>query len=281
MRQGYLKDPSVSFCAINGSEEHENTIQVTDFGQGAHLHELVSKIYLGKGVPSFGCDFKHQPYEHSAFFYLQQCELENVELPYFFITGNKSFYKILKKMMVKTYMGNVSPYEPKDGPRKEKELSFLSKMKKMFVGSSPALKSDKENILSVEIFEELKKKFNVFHLHLSYNEKKIEKIKLDDWREALGEECVFELQTPNAMIDVILGVIALTSGSRTMEEYSKDMEKRGQSIERIKEVQYSLRHLTPKFLEKNVLKYQKAEKEEDIGNTGKENKSKEEKKEEN
>lgn len=267
MMQGYLKDPSVSFCAIDDTLDRA-PLQVTDFGQGVQIDQLISKVYLEKG--GSGTESEHEAYELSAFFYLQQCELENVALPYFFITGDEHFYQRINKKVLEKIMGNV-PYEPK------KEVSFFSKVKKFFGGSN---NEDNENFSSLEIWKELKKKFNVFHLHKPYIRQKLQKGELDDWVQALGEEWILELQTPKAVIDVILGVIALTSGSRTMEEYIKDMETRGQSAERIEEVKYSLRHLTPKFLKDKVIRFEKKTvTEEKIDNTSKQNKIEEEKKE--
>lgn len=251
MMQGYLKDPSVSFCAID--DTHDNVpLQVTEFGQSVEIDKLISKIYLESG--GSGEMPQHEAYELSAFFYLQQCELENVELPYFFITGDEHFYQRIKKQVINKIMGDVS--EPFEKKKENVSLpSFFSKVKKFFGGSTDEPKQ--EDISSIEIFKALKKKFNVFHIHKQYFSKQLQKDELNDWIEALGEEWILELQTPKAVIDVILGVIALTSGSRTIEEYIKDMENRGQSVERIKEVKYSLRHLTPKFLENNLVKFPK------------------------
>ena len=44
----------------------------------------------------------------------------------------------------------------------------------------------------------------------------------------------------------MLGVIAITSGSRTLEEYLKDMDGRGQTKERIEEVKISLLNYSKK-----------------------------------
>lgn len=265
MMQGYLKDPSVSFCAIDDTLDRA-PLQVTDFGQGVQIDQLISKVYLECG--GSGTESQHEAYELSAFFYLQQCELENVELPYFFITGDEHFYQRINRKVVEKIMGNV-PYEPKE------DVSFFSKVKNFFGGSA----HDKENFSSLEIFKQLKKKFNVFHLHKPYYSQ-IQKGELNDWKEALGEEWILELQTPKAVIDVILGVIALTSGSRTIDEYIKDMEARGQSTERIAEVKHSLRHLSPKFLKEKVIRFQKPINEEKITETSKETNIEEEKKEE-
>lgn len=305
MMQGYLKDPSVSFCAVDDTQD-KAPLQVTDFAQGVQMDNILSKIYLEGG--GAGERSRHEAYELAAFFYLQQCDLDNSELPYFFITGDEHFYQRIKKQVVKNIMGDVPAPLKKEQEtideinkerieiQKEKEkssLSFFSKLKNFFgLENEPTapfktvieevreLKEDE--ISSLDIFKALKKKFNVFHIHKQYFTNLLPQDELVDWIQALGEEWILELKTPKAVIDVILGVIALTSGSRTMDEYIKDMKARGQSFERIEEVKHSLRHLTPKFLEKNVLRFQKNIIEEKIEEKEQEakNKIEEEKKEE-
>ena len=221
MMQNYLTDPSLSFCAVDDTKDRA-PLQVTDFGQGVQIDQLISKIYIERG--GSGTEEYHEIYEMAALFYLEQCELSNnCELPYFFITGDEHFYLKVKADIVEKIMGFIPP---------------------------------KDIINSVDVWRELKKKFNVFHIHKPYAKGKIEQGELTDWFNALGEERILEMKTPKAVIDVILGVIALTSGARTLEGYVKDMEERGQEKERIEEVVYSLRHLTPKFLKENVVRLQ-------------------------
>ena len=222
MMQNYLSDPSVSFCAVDDTFD-QAPLQVTDFGQGVQIDQLISKVFLESG--GSGEEGAHEAYELSALFYARQCELKNAELPFFFITGDEHFYKFIKSDHVQKILG----YKPKH---------------------------DKE--LAVTVWHELRKKFNVFHLHKPYGSK-ISKEELMDWTEALGPERILEMETPKACIDVILGAIALTSGARTMEGYIKDMEVRGQSKERIKEVVHSLRHLKKEFIENETIKFKVAE----------------------
>lgn len=234
-----MEDPSLSFCAVDDTGDRA-PLQITDFGQGVQIDQLISKIYLESG--GSGTEDRHEAYELSAYFYLRQCQLTNVEIPYFFITGDEHFYSRVRAKIVKDVMGMAMSEEP----------SFFDKVKNFFG------KTEGKDCSSVTIWRELKKKFNVFHLHKPYRSQ-IEKGELADWVDALGQESILEMKTPKAVIDVILGAIALTSGARTMEGYIKDMEARGQSKERIEEVCYSLRHLTPKYLKDNVVRYKVAQ----------------------
>lgn len=224
MMQGYLSDPEVSFCAVDDTMD-QAPLQITDFGQGVQIDQLISKVYLESG--GSGEESRHEAYELSALFYARHCELLNPELPFFFITGDEYFYKKLKGKHVEKILG----YKPKE-----------------------------QNEDSIHVWKELTKKFNVFHLHKPYDSK-ISKGELKPWEEALGKERILEMKTPKACIDVILGAIALVSGSRTLEGYVKDMEVRGQDKARIEEVLHSLRHLTPEFLKSRTLRFKPKEEE--------------------
>jgi hypothetical protein len=44
------------------------------------------------------------------------------------------------------------------------------------------------------------------------------------------------MKTPKAVVDIMLGLLAITSGARTLKTYIDDMKTREQSPERIAEV---------------------------------------------
>ena len=214
MMQGYLTDPSVSFCAIGDATCDDAPLQITDFGQGVQLDQLISKIYLEGG----GGGGSEESYELSAYFYLKNCNLINAELPYFFVTGDEHFYTAIQ-------------------PKYFKEVFGIQEGK----------------LMAKDIWKELLKKFNVFHLHKTYFQKDEDVEILNQWKMAIGEARILPVQTPKACIDVILGVIALTSKVRTMEQYIEDMRDRGQTEDRIEEVRLALRGLTEDFLNTQVV----------------------------
>lgn len=49
MMQGYLQDPAISFCAIGDAKMDDVPLQVTSFGQGKQIDEVLSKMYLEGG----------------------------------------------------------------------------------------------------------------------------------------------------------------------------------------------------------------------------------------
>ncbi len=79
----------------------------------------------------------------------------------------------------------------------------------------------------------------MFLLHKEYYYKDEEKRILQQWREVLGEG-VLQLRDPKAVIDVMLGAIALTSKTRDLGSYIDDMRGRGQTPGRLREVEEAL-----------------------------------------
>ena len=215
MMQGYLPDPSVSFCAIGDATCDDAPLQVTEFGQGSGIDQLISKIYL-EGNGGSG---SYESYELAGYFYLNCCEIKNAELPFLFITGDEHYYATLEAKTIRNVLG-----------RKD------------------------EKIHSINIWKKLKTKFNIFFLHKEYefNPKENEHI-IRQWVQALGKERVIEIYTPKACIDIILGIIALTSGTRTLDEYCEDLVEREQSEERVKEVRMALIGLHEDFIDNEII----------------------------
>ena len=56
------------------------------------------------------------------------------------------------------------------------------------------------------------------------------------WEEVIGGERILELHDPKSVIDVMLGAIAIVSGTRNMDKYMMDLDSRGQSETRKREV---------------------------------------------
>ena len=68
---------------------------------------------------------------------------------------------------------------------------------------------------------------------------------LNQWRSAIPEDNVLVITTdPKAIVDVMLGVIAMTEEKRTLEEYDGELKDRYQSDKRRQEVRGALRRLS-------------------------------------
>ena len=209
MMQNYLKDPSISFCAVGDATSDQSPLQVSEFGQGKEIDQLIGKMYLEGG----GGGNQHESYELSAYFYDHHVELTNVEIPFFFLTGDEGYWEKLSGGTIDNIIG-ANPHQD-------------------FIGKN--------------IWQDLMKKYNVFLIKKPFTNLKVEPKIIKQWNEALGEERVLLIKTPKACIDVILGAIAITSGARTMEGYIKDMKDRQQSEERIEEVSNALIKYVKKF----------------------------------
>jgi hypothetical protein len=220
MIQQYLQEPAISFCAIGDAKTDKAPIQITEFGQGKEIDEQISKVFLEGG----GGNNAVESYELAAYFYNSNCELSNCELPFFFVTGDEGFYDHPDSNMI----AKVFDRHPKT-----------------------SLKGTDE-------FRKLCKKFNVFHIKKAYKNQSKDDIIEKQWMNAVGEEHVLFIKNPKAVVDIMLGAIALTSGSRTLKEYLSDLRSRDQTEERITEVFMALDKYNKKLLAKkaHIVKYQ-------------------------
>jgi hypothetical protein len=215
MMQKYLSDPAISFCAIGDHTCDDVPLQVTEFGQGKAIDQLLSKMVLLKS----GNGNEHESYELAAYFYDNNLDLLNSELPFFFVTGDEGFFEQIQGTTVQTVFGK-------------------------------GIKQ--ESIPSSQVWASLMQKFNVFHIHKPYTSANYEKKIHKQWVDLLGEERVLDIVTPKACVDVMLGAIALTSG-RSLENYIEDMKTRGQSDDRIEEVDKALVKYSLKLKNGNIV----------------------------
>lgn len=74
----------------------------------------------------------------------------------------------------------------------------------------------------------------------NYSDKTI----LDQWRSVIPPERVLVIQNPKAIVDTMLGAIALTAGAKDLNGYLVDMRKRGQTPDRVEEVKTALKPLS-------------------------------------
>jgi len=124
----------------------------------------------------------HESYELSAYFYGHHTKLTNAELPLFFVTGDEHYWDSISK----------------------------NDFHKVFPNAK-----DPSTFKGLDFWKELSKHFNVFHIKKPYGESRDDAIS-KQWENAVGKTHVMRMHTPKACIDVILGVIAITSGSRNL-----------------------------------------------------------------
>jgi hypothetical protein len=209
MMQNYLQEPAISFCAVGDYTSDEAPLQITEFKQGSEIDSSLAKMYLEGG----GGGTHFESYELAAYFYDTNTDLSPAEMPFFFVTGDESFYeKIPEKYLFKILGKSI----------------------------------DKNFVIARDTWKTLMKKYNVFLIKKPYDEERREITILKQWTETIGEERILMINNAKACVDVMLGAIALTSGHRNLEEYVKDMENRGQTVERITEVSAALKKYADK-----------------------------------
>jgi len=169
-----LKDTfEISFAAIGDAYTDGYPLQITDFAKGFELDKNIKSLYPEGG----GGGQARETYELIAYYYSKHCQMPSAlkaPRPMFVFIGDEGFYAKTNRSQIINLIG--------DKPETD--------------------------LFSNEIFEELKKKFDVYNLRIKYeydaSEKEINKM----WQEVLGPERVIMLNEPRRVVDVILGLIA-------------------------------------------------------------------------
>jgi hypothetical protein len=211
--QKYLTDPTISLAAIGDVTSDRAPLQICDFSEIRNLDSWLEKLWLeGNGG---GQHF--ESYEFIAYYYARLYDMESAKTPIFLFTGDEAFREHLSGVQLTKHFGGQH-----------------------------------HDVDAKTIFRELKEKFhgNVFLIHRYYQKYALNSEIVDVWEKILGKECVIKLENDLAIADVTLGLIAIASGSRTLEQYIKDMKTRPlemggvkyapQSLERIEEVRKCL-----------------------------------------
>lgn len=177
-------------------------LQATKFCEGLDCDTELKKMYMACG----GGD--GEPYADAAYFFASGKHVKFgaglASKPYFFFTGDEvmgAFARQLERNVKQTM-----------DPTADCRWDDLQ-----------------------DIWDRLKEKYNVFHVA-----KPGARGVREEWERILGSDRVLMLQTPKAVVDCILGAIAITSGARTIEEYGEDLKERGQDEERRREVLLAL-----------------------------------------
>ncbi len=214
--QKYLDDVMVSLAIVGDVESDRGPIQTCDFAKIRDLDPWLQKLWIeGRGG---GQHF--ESYEFMAYYYARCYDMRNAENPMLIFTGDEGFREYLSSQKLREHFGG-----------------------------------EHQDVTASEIFDELKKKFkgNLFLIHRYYSGYDLDKEIVTQWTRVLGKENVVKLETETAVGDIMLGIIALASRSRTLDQYIKDMEERPlemggvkyepQSKARLDEVRQSLKLL--------------------------------------
>merc|ERR1719183_1211249 len=204
MMQGYLQDPAICFAAIGDANSDEAPLQVGEFCQGADLDDWIAKLWLEGG----GGGNNHETYELGAYYCARKMVFDGTDKPFLFFTGDEGFFPCVLEEYICAYVDDADAG----------------------VG----------NVASDVMFRELREKFHVFLLHKPFFDAELDKVLRQKWEKVIGGERILELQDPKSVVDVMLGAIAIVSGSRTLSAYGMDLKGRGQDEKRQAEVNSAL-----------------------------------------
>ncbi len=200
--QGYLRNPLVMVCIVGDANSDSYPIQITKPERGDALIAEIEKTYPegkggGQGMES---------YELMAYYFVNHMKLDDTAIrPYLFFLGDEGIYPEVDASHIREFIGDN-------------------------------LKGDLD---SGEVFKKLCRKFNVFRLHREYNGGSYSSGDDDrifkQWQKMIGSERVQRLDVPKAVVDIILGVIAIGSKSRTRSQYLNDLRGKGKDPNRVQD----------------------------------------------
>lgn len=98
---------------------------------------------------------------------------------------------------------------------------------------------------TVLIFKKLTEVYETFFIHWPYHDNSIadERI-VKQWKEVM-EERLLILQDPKAIVDVMLGLIAMLMGIHDLASYEEDLRSRGQNAKRVNTVSDVIKDFCP------------------------------------
>lgn len=201
----YLGSVLVCMGSVNDAHSDKYPLQVAGLARGGAIKDELLKLYR---EPRSGGGGWQESYELMAHYLLNNVETKEPKRSFVFFFADEGFYPEVSKTQVAQYIG---------GKAKETD--------------------------SIEVFRRLSEKFNTYLVHRRYGNSDIDPEIVALWSAALGDEHVLRLLTPNAVVDYILGVVALHSG-RTLEQYDQEMKDRDQDPERRAEVCLALQNLS-------------------------------------
>jgi len=203
-QKGYFTDFDISLCAVGDAYCDDYPLQVSDFAKGIELDSWMEKIVLESGGGGNG----GESYELAAYYLTERAEFVQDANPIVFFIGDEPYHSQV----------NRSQAEDLDLPFTE----------------------------PIDPFPGLRKKFkdNVYMLLNKYGSRdSFDSTALPQWTRALALEHVIKINEEKAVVDLILGVLALL-GKRNLKNYALDMKDRGQTVARIEGVTRALEGLS-------------------------------------
>lgn len=201
-QKGYLKDFDICVCAVGDASCDDYPIQIGTPAKGLEIDSWMEKLVLERG----GGGQEKESYELMAHYLLNNTEFEKDAKPIvFFIADEKPYDKVKKNEANEIGLPIEEEYDP---------------------------------------WPELNKKFNnnVFVMLNKYCGNNFKDAITNKWKEILPPEHTVRIPEEKAIVDLMLGVIAIQK--EELEIYALDMKNRGQTQGRIQGVTNSLHELS-------------------------------------
>ncbi|PIR94167.1 hypothetical protein COT97_02725 [Candidatus Falkowbacteria bacterium CG10_big_fil_rev_8_21_14_0_10_39_11] len=207
----------ISYGVVGDINSDDGPLQFNEFVDPKNLDPSLKACWLEKGG---GAGYR-ESYEMAMYFDAYMLELPNAKFPLHIIVGDEAFYVDLLTADLKEHFGG--------SPQRTNVEAVFARLEEKFMG-------------------------NVFHIHLPYGRGRENNIILNEWTNLYGKNRVLCLDNYLAVTDTMLGILAIMSGERTLDEYCRDMAMkapgdpildRDQSPSRIAEVRKALSVLTP------------------------------------
>lgn len=209
-RKAYVDDPQINFMAIGDAYSDDFPLQVGQFESDNRLDEQLNALILeGNGGAQ-----RHETYELAAYYLARHTHQEPLERHgkkgFAFFIGDEMPYETLSRNFTTGHYAASHTLESLTGDRLESDIP------------------------TAQIFEELQAKYEVFFLFQKQGNYRKDEI-LPAWREYLGERALV-LEDPNAVCEVIAGILAMLGGGLEAEEAIADLSALGTDASALKAV---------------------------------------------
>ncbi len=181
-----------------GSDKYP--LQVRPFGKGKDVAEALTKLVNERG----GGGNSVEAYNLAAVYFANNCEITKAIRPVIIFVGDEGIHAVTEA----------------------KDAKSLCKV------------DTATNLDTAEVFEQLKKKFEVFVIRKIYDGTGDHRIN-KQWEDYLGADHVANLQDPNRVVDVIFGILAQVHGK--VEDFKKELaERQGKDSDGDKKIDVTL-----------------------------------------
>ena len=202
-QQNYLDDFEIAVCAVGDAYTDKYPLQIPEFGKGIEIDSWLTKLVLEGG----GGGQRRESYELAAYYLAKHFEFREDAEPIVFFIADESPYPQVSDSQVRKYIAD----EPVED---QKPFATLAK----------------------------RIRYRLFLILNPYGGRSQNPEIYADWRDVVDPEHIvrFETGQEKSVVDTMLGIIALSYGTRAIAAYKNDMVARGQTQERIKAVTANL-----------------------------------------